>query len=92
MHYATTGLNHQGEPVNGDWQISRQQAVHAYTQAAAWFMNWEDDLGSLEVGKLGDLIVLDRDYFSVTDESARATLPDLTVVGGKIVHDTGAVG
>jgi predicted amidohydrolase YtcJ len=54
-------------------------------------MNWENDLGSLEVGKLGDLIVLDRDYFSVTDESARATLPDLTVVGGQIVHDTGAV-
>ncbi|MDH3250093.1 MAG: amidohydrolase family protein, partial [Acidimicrobiia bacterium] len=44
MHYATTGLNHRGEPVNADWQITREQAVHAYTQAAAWFLNRENDL------------------------------------------------
>jgi len=33
--------------------------------------------------------VLDRDYFTVTDAQARRTQAALTVVGGKIVHDTG---
>jgi hypothetical protein len=36
--------------------------------------------------------VLDRDYFTVSDQEMRRTRPVLTVVGGRIVHDTGAAG
>jgi hypothetical protein len=36
--------------------------------------------------------VLDRDYFKVSDADMRKTLPVLTVVDGKVVHDTGALG
>lgn len=92
LHYATTGLNVFEEQINPDQQISREQALHAYTRANAWYLNREDDLGSIEVGKRADLLVLDRDYFTVSEESMRDTLPDLTVVDGRIVHDTGAVG
>jgi len=60
-----------------------------YTRGAAWYLNREDDMGSIEAGKFADLVVLDRDYFSVTDAQARRTQAALTVVGGKIVHDTG---
>ena len=61
MHYATTGLNVLGQQINPGQQISRQEALHAYTRGNAWYLNREDDLGSIEKGKLGDLVVLDRD-------------------------------
>jgi predicted amidohydrolase YtcJ len=91
LHYATTGLNWFGEQINPGQQISRQQALHAYTRENAWYLNREDDLGSIEVGKLGDLLVLDRDYFSVSDADMRRTQPVLTVVGGTVVHTTGDI-
>ena len=98
LHYATTGLNNivsaanpQGQQINPGQQISRQQALHMYTMGAAWYCNREDDLGSIEQGKLADLVVLDRDYFRVSDAEMRKTSSILTVVDGNIVHDTGAV-
>jgi predicted amidohydrolase YtcJ len=91
LHYATTGLNWFGEQINPGQQISRQQALHAYTRENAWYLNREDDLGSIEVGKLGDLLVLDRDYFSVSDDDMRRTQPVLTVVGGTVVHTSGDI-
>jgi predicted amidohydrolase YtcJ len=89
MHYASTGLNVLGQQVNPGQQISREQALRMYTRGAAWYLNREDDMGSIEVGKFADLAVLDRDYFTVTDAQARRTLAALTVVGGKIVHNAG---
>jgi predicted amidohydrolase YtcJ len=99
MHYATTGRNNiivppatEGQQINPGQQISRQQALHMYTVGAAWYLNREDDLGSIEEGKLADLVVLDRDYFRVSDAEMRKTSSSLTVVDGNVVHDTGAVG
>jgi predicted amidohydrolase YtcJ len=98
IHYATTGLNNGAPPtnviqqINPGQQISRRQALHMYTVGAAWYCNREDDLGSIEKGKLADLVVLDRDYFRVSDADLRNIRPILTVVDGKVVHDTGALG
>jgi predicted amidohydrolase YtcJ len=96
MHYATTGRNNivslanpQGQQINPGQQISRQQALHMYTVGAAWYCNREDDLGSIEEGKLADLVVLDKDYFRVSDAEMRKISSVLTVVDGNIVHDTG---
>ena len=91
LHYATTGLNVLGQQINPGQQISRQQAQYAYTRGNSWYLNREDDLGSIEKGKLGDLVVLDRDYFAVSDAAMRRTSPILTVVDGKVVHDTGVL-
>jgi predicted amidohydrolase YtcJ len=44
------------------------------------------------LGRLGDLAVLDRDYFTVPVTGLRQVRSALTVLGGKIVHDTGEVG
>ena len=91
LHYATTGLNVLGQQINPGQQISRQQALHAYTRGNAWYLNRENDLGSIEKGKFADLVVLDRDYFSASDADMRKIRPVLTIVAGKVVHDTGVV-
>ena len=91
LHYATTGLNFNGLQINPGQQISRQQALHLYTRGNAWYLNREDDLGSIEPGKQADLLVLDRDYFTVSDEEMRRTKPLLTVVGGKVAYDAGVI-
>ena len=49
----------------------------------------EDRIGSIEPGKLADLAVLDRDYFTVPDEEIKKIRSVLTIVDGKIVHETG---
>jgi predicted amidohydrolase YtcJ len=51
LHYATTGLNVLGQQINPGQQISRQQALHAYTRGNAWYMNRENELGSIEKGQ-----------------------------------------
>jgi len=91
LHYATTGLNVLGQQINPGQQISREQALHAYTRGNAWYMNRENELGSIEKGKFADLVVLDRDYFSVSDADVRKIRPILTIVAGKVVHDSGVL-
>lgn len=91
MYYAVTGLNARGELINGGQQISRQEVMKLYTASNGWFLREENQLGSIEVGKLGDLVVLNQDYFTVPDEAIKKTAAVMTVVGGKIVHDSGVV-
>jgi predicted amidohydrolase YtcJ len=91
LHYATTGLNVLGEQINPGQQISRLEALRAYTRANAWYLNREHDIGSIEVHKRADMVVLDRDYFSVSAAQMRRIRPIMTVIDGKIVHDTGAL-
>jgi predicted amidohydrolase YtcJ len=97
MHYATTGRNNitatdpQGDLINPGQQISRQQALHMFTVGAAWFLNREDDLGQIKEGYLADLVVLDKDYFRVSDADMRTIRPIMTVVDGKVVHDSGVL-
>jgi predicted amidohydrolase YtcJ len=91
IYFATTGINFAGAQTNPGQSITRVEALRAFTRGAAWYMSREDDLGSIEVGKLGDLVVLDRDYLTVSDAAMRLTRPLLTVVGGKVVYDAGVL-
>jgi len=96
MYYATTGFNARGQPINNnpaamsplaDQRITRQEVLSLYTRDNGWFVREENDLGSIEVGKLADLVVLNQDYFTVPDEQLKRTNSVLTIVGGNIVHD-----
>lgn len=90
MYYATTGVNAAGDLINDGQQITREEVLRLYTSDNHWFLG-EDDIGSIEVGKHGDLVVLNDDYFAVTDEGLKDIRSVLTVVGGKVVHDTGVL-
>jgi len=91
IYYATTGLNSFGVQVNEGQQLTRQEALRLFTIGNSWFLKMEDRIGSIEKGKLGDLVVLDRDYFQVPDADVKKIRSVLTVVGGTIVHNTGTV-
>jgi predicted amidohydrolase YtcJ len=83
-----TGRNLAGAHILGDQTVTRQEAIWLATAANKWFIG-EDDLGSIEVGNHADLIVLDRDFFTVPDEDIKTLRSVLTVIAGKVVHDTG---
>jgi predicted amidohydrolase YtcJ len=83
-----TGKNAAGKLVNAGQQITREEAIRLYTVANGWFLKEEDKLGSIEEGKLGDVVVLSDDYFDeyrVPD--VRKIRSVLTVVDGKVVHN-----
>jgi predicted amidohydrolase YtcJ len=67
-------------------RLSRDEALRHATVECAWFLGQEGRLGSLEVGKYADLIVLSDDYFTVRDEAIKDIRSVLTVVGGRVVH------
>ncbi|KAK8087440.1 hypothetical protein PG994_002414 [Apiospora phragmitis] len=92
-YYAVTGKNALGDQINEGQQITRREFLRMYTRANQWFLGGPDEplLGALEVGRLGDVVVLNEDYFGVPDEDLRKLSSVLTVVGGAVVHDTGAV-
>jgi predicted amidohydrolase YtcJ len=73
----------------GGWvpeqKIRPEEALKAYTVTAAYAAFEEKDKGSLEVGKLGDFVVLSDDPLTVTPEKIEKIGVDETVVGGKIV-------
>ena len=48
-----------------DQALTRAEALHSFTLAAAYAAHQEDRLGSLEPGKWADFIIIDRDYFEV---------------------------
>ena len=91
IYYMVTGKNAAGEVINEGQQITREQALRLYTANNGWFFHEEDKLGSIESGKLGDLVVLSGDYFDpqkVADKDIRTLKSVFTVVGGKIVYNT----
>jgi predicted amidohydrolase YtcJ len=81
-----TGRNLAGQPILGDQRLTRQETLLLATAANKWFV-WEEDLGSIEAGNHADLVVLDRDYFTVPDEDIKRIKSVLTIVGGKVVHN-----
>jgi len=91
LYYMTTGKNSSGDVINGGQTLTRLEALRLYTRENGWFSKEEDKLGSIEAGKLADLVVLNGDYFSVSDESLKHLGSVLTVVGGKIVYNSGQV-
>ena len=88
IYFATTGVNSFGARVNGNQQLTREEALRLFTRGNSWFFRMENKIGSIEPGKLADLAVLDRDYFSVPDAQIKQIRSVLTIVDGRIVHES----
>ncbi|MDR1427724.1 MAG: amidohydrolase [Bifidobacteriaceae bacterium] len=87
LWFLVSGRNRSGGPErHAANRLDRAQALHAYTRGSAWFSFEEDRRGFLAPGALGDLAVLDRDYFAVPQDEIPSVRSVLTLVGGKVVH------
>jgi len=85
LYALVTRKNKLGQLIAPHEAISREEALRAYTASGTWLTREEGLKGTIEVGKLADMAVLDRDYFAVPDEESKEIQVDMTVVGGKIV-------
>ena len=66
--------------------MPRAAVLRSITMNAAYTLRQETTTGSLEVGKLADLVVLDRNFFTISDEDIANIKVLQTVVGGKVVY------
>lgn len=76
-----------GALFNEDQKVSREEALRMMTINAAYLSFDESRKGSIEVGKLADLVVLEEDYLTCPVERIREIVPVLTVVSGQIVFE-----
>jgi predicted amidohydrolase YtcJ len=89
IYYMVTGRNASGDLINPGQTLTRLEALRLYTADNGWFFREEDRLGSIESGKLGDIVVLNDDFLDSTkvpDEAIKRLKSVLTVVGGQVVY------
>ncbi|MBI2821034.1 MAG: amidohydrolase family protein [Acidobacteria bacterium] len=82
-----TRLDDRGRLFNVSEKIDRKEALYMYTLWAARYSGEQDILGSIEVGKLADLVVLGGDYMTFPEADLDKLRILMTVVGGKAVHE-----
>ncbi|MBU73835.1 amidohydrolase [Spongiibacter sp.] len=74
------------KPVHPEQAITRQQALRMYTINAAFALNWDDIVGSLEAGKYADMVIIDRDILSCDIDDIKDTKVLETYLAGKRVY------
>ncbi|MDR0571213.1 MAG: amidohydrolase [Clostridiales Family XIII bacterium] len=89
IQYAVTREKLGGGPEGGwlpDERLSVRDAVRLFTRNGAYASYEESSKGSLEHGKLADMVVLDGDPFTVAPGAIKDIAVDMTLLGGKIVY------
>jgi predicted amidohydrolase YtcJ len=88
---ALTRQTREGEPVGGfvpNERVSLEDTIKAYTLGAAFAGRVEKNEGSIEPGKLADLIIVSQDLFKIEPSDIAKTEVLLTMVGGKVVYQS----
>ncbi len=86
VYAAVTRKGASGEVYGPDERIDIKQALRLYTYGGAW-LNFDDDIkGTIEPGKLADLIVLDENLLEAPPERILEAKVDLAVLDGKVVY------
>ena len=87
IYSACAGLFDDGLPVNEVNALTLVELLRAWTAGGAYDLLREDELGTLEAGKLADICVLERDVFDIDYWDARDLGVALTVSDGRIVYE-----
>ena len=89
---AVTRKNREGKPEGGFYPsecVSVSDAIDAYTIESAYAEFMEDRKGRIKAGYYADLVLLDRDIFTVDPMEIKDIQPEMTMVGGKVVYCRG---
>ena len=89
LHAAVTRTDRNGQPTGGWYpaeKLSRDEALRLFTLDAAYAGNMETITGSLAIGQYADFIVIDRDYFTVTEPEIAAIKVLSTWVAGRKIY------
>jgi len=76
-----------GKPAGLSQRITVMEALKLYTINAAYHSFEEDTMGSIEPGKLADMVVLGKDILTVPPETIINIPIDMTIVGGRVVYE-----
>ncbi|WP_420153753.1 amidohydrolase [Siphonobacter sp.] len=87
LYWLIAGRTVSGLPIYSEQnRLEREVALELYTRGSAWFSSEQANKGSIKVGMLADLAVLDRDFFRVPEADIKDIESILTIVGGRIVY------
>ena len=89
MWVTLTRKTEGGAVPNPEERLTREEAIRLYTINNAFLHKEENEKGSIEIGKLGDLIIVDRDVLACPVDEVRGTRVLATIVGGRVVHPAG---
>jgi len=89
IHRGVTRLHDDDLPLGG-WnpkeKLTVAELIKGYTCGSAYGVSREEELGTLEEGKLADIEIIDRNLFEVSPESIREAKVDMTIMDGKIIY------
>ena len=86
MWTAVTRKMINGEVQAPEQRIGREDALRMYTDWAAYIQFAEKERGSIEKGKLADLVVIDRDYLKCPEDQIKDIQPVMVILDGKVVR------
>lgn len=90
MYCGLERIHPDGSP-QGGWnpqeKLTMEDLLHGYTYGGAYAEGREDELGTLEEGKLADITVIDRNLLTATSEEIKEAKVLMTIVDGRIVYE-----
>jgi predicted amidohydrolase YtcJ len=87
IYAAVTRKGESGRVYGKEEALTMEEAIRAYTRTPAYFTFEGEVKGTIEAGKLADLVVLSEDLLTIEPERVPDVEVDLTILGGRIVHE-----
>jgi len=87
LYAAVTRKGESGKVYGPEEAVSMKDAITMYTRAGAFITREEKIKGTIEPGKVADLVVLPEDLLTIAPEKLLTMKVDMTIVGGKVVYD-----
>ncbi len=82
-------LGEEGEGWFPEEQLTMEEAIRLYTLGSAYSQFMEDRKGMIKEGYLADMVITDKDLMSIDEDQIMKTKVDYTIVGGKVVYESG---
>ena len=87
LYASVTRMGRSGAVYGASERIAMSRALRAYTSGGAYLTREEGTKGTVEVGRLADLVVLSNDLLTVSPDHILTTKVVLTVLGGRVVYE-----